>query len=127
MHIRLVHNERMEEKKYKFVGPRLRELTQSLTDQERVEHFMRAAKVAQETVSRWNTGVSRPGPTYAKRIAKEHGVNSEWLREIDAHKYIAKDDDPWMQEVRAYMGPLPEQGKKEMVELAELVARRYVR
>jgi len=115
----------MNKKKISFAGQRLDELTPDMSDPERVRHFMKIAKVGQGTVSRWNTGESPIGPTSSKRIAKKHDVNAEWLRELDAEKYIARDDDPDMQRLRGLMEKFDDQDKGEMLALAEQKARRY--
>ena len=123
--MQLSHNGNMNKRKLSYAGQRLDELTPDMSDPQRVRHWMRIARVGQGTVSRWNTGESPIGPTSSKRIAKHHEINAEWLRERDAEKYIARDDDPHMQRIRSAMNFLDEQDKEELSVLAELKARRY--
>jgi len=115
----------MGRRKLSFAGQRLDELTPDMSDPQRVRHWMKIARVGQGTVSRWHTGESPIGPTSSKRIAKHHDINAEWLRELGAEKYIARDDDPQMQRLRGLMEMFDEQDKEEMCVLAEQKAQRY--
>ena len=123
--MQLLHNRHMDEIEYPFVWPRLVELIKNMTDKERGRHLKRLAHVEQPTISRWRTGKSRPGPVYAKRIAKKYKINAEWLREEDAEKFIASEDGPIMRRIRQSVNTLPDVGKEEMALIAEMKARLY--